>query len=104
MTITPIPAPAGGRFAGMTADGAYTLTMDCVNPQSELTNNNDVVSIPAEPVVLRATALALAERGDDQGQSFAQLMNEYQIALNDAVVRDRDNAHSYPWDDTWIVV
>jgi hypothetical protein len=70
--------------------GSYTLTADAVVPQDDLAVNGTVISVPGYVVYLRASALALAERGDDQGQSFAQLMNEYQIGLNDAVVMDQD--------------
>lgn len=74
------------------SDGSYTLTLDAIVPQGEIETNNTEITIPAEAIMLRATALALAERGDDQGQTFAQVMNEYQIALNDAIVQDKDNA------------
>ncbi len=82
------------------SDGAYDLTLDCINPQADLSSNNTRISIAPSPIRLRALALALAERGDDQGQTFAQVMNEYQIALNDAVVRDQDNG---PDHEAWVV-
>ncbi len=84
-----------------TCDGAYTLTLDCINPQADLSENATRISVAPEPVRLRALALALAERGDDQGQAFVQVMNEYQIALTDAVNRDKDNG---PYHEAWVVV
>lgn len=81
-----------------TSDGSYTLTADCLIPQEDIANGDTEITVPGEPVYLRALALALAERGDDQGQSYAQIMNEYQMALNDAVVQDKDNSR---YDDSW---
>ena len=83
-----------------TSDGAYTLTLDCINPQADLSASNTRIKIAPEPIRLRALALALAERGDDQGQPFAQVMQEYQIALTDAVNRDKDNG---PDHEAWVV-
>ena len=82
------------------SDGSRTIRMDAIVPQSDLMSNNTVISVSSAPVKLRALALALAERGDDQGQSFAQVMNEYQIALTDAVNRDKDNG---PDHEAWYV-
>lgn len=83
------------------SDGSYTLTLDAIVPQDDISTNNTEITIPTDAIYLRATALALAERGDDQGQAFQQLMREYQIALNDAVQQDLDNAHI---DDSWVTV
>ena len=83
-----------------TSDGSYSLTLDCINPQADLSTNTTRITVAPEPVKLRALALALAERGDDQGQPFAQVMQEYQIALTDAVNRDKDNG---PDHEAWVV-
>lgn len=84
-----------------TSDGAYDLTLDAIVPQNDLAENNTMITIPPDPVKLRALALALAERGDDGGQPFAQVMQEYNIALTDAVNRDKDNG---PYHEAWVVV
>ena len=83
-----------------TSDGSYTLTLDCINPQADLASNATLIVVPPAAVKLRAVALALAERGDDQGQTFSQVMQEYQIALTDAVNRDKDNG---PYYEAWYV-
>ncbi len=100
---------AGGGFTATgqirlelwpTSDGSYTITLDAIVPQDDLTENNTMIKVPPNPVKLRALALALAERGDDGGQPFAQVMQEYNIALTDAVNRDKDNG---PHHEAWVV-
>jgi hypothetical protein len=83
-----------------TSNGSYDLLLDCINPQSDLASNNTRISVAPEPVKLRALALALSERGDDGGQPFQQVMQEYSIALTDAVNRDKDNG---PYHEAWVV-
>ena len=83
------------------SDAAYDLTLDAIIPQTDLATNNNMIEVPPDPVKLRALALALGERGDDGGQSFAQVMREYDTALTDAVNRDKDNG---PYHEAWIVV
>lgn len=83
-----------------TSDAAYDLTLDAIIPQNDLVTNNDMIEVPPDAVKLRALALALAERGDDGGQPFAQVMQEYNIALTDAVNRDKDNG---PYHEAWVV-
>ena len=83
------------------SDDSYVITMDAIVPQDDLDNNNTMITVPPDPVKLRALALALAERGDDGGQPYTQAMREYDIALTDAVSRDKDNG---PYHEAWIVV
>jgi hypothetical protein len=82
------------------SDGSYDLILDCINPQADLANNTTRISVPGAPVALRALALAIAERGEDGGQPFQQVMSEYSIALTDAVNRDKDNG---PYHEAWYV-
>lgn len=78
-------------------DGAYTLTADVILPDADLTSGSDVIRAPEQAVYLRALALAIAERGEDGGSLFADAMQQYQIALNDAVTFERDNAGVCGW-------
>ena len=84
-----------------TSDASYSITMDAIVPQADLDSNNAMIEVPPDAVKLRALALALGERGDDGGQGFAQVMREYDIALTDAVNRDKDNG---PYHEAWVVV
>lgn len=78
-----------------TSDGAYDLSLDCIVPQADLASNATIITVAPDPIVLRALALALAERGDDAGTSFNMAMAEYRIALDDAINRDKDNGADY---------
>lgn len=54
-------------------------------PQAKLTNNNDVLLIPAEPVILGAYAKAIVERGEDAGMQSSEAWQLYRSALADAI-------------------
>ncbi len=83
-----------------TSNGSYDLVMDCINPQADLTSNNTRISVAPQPIAIRALALAISERGEDGGQPYLQVMNEYATALTDAVNRDKDNG---PYHEAWVV-
>lgn len=86
-------------------DASYTLRFDVINPDTDLLTGDvgSDIRIPIEPIILRAQAMALAERGDDGGTTYPLVMQEYQIALNDAIQRDKDNHSVYDSDDSWRV-
>jgi len=61
----------------------------------------DTVETPVHwlPIVLRATMLALDERGDDGGSSLEILQSQFSRALADAVAYDRNlNADESTWE------
>jgi len=66
-------------------DAAYTIRIDCVNPQAALASDSTELSIPSEPVEALAWAKAISERGEDQGVLFDESMQWYRAALADAI-------------------
>jgi hypothetical protein len=48
-------------------DATYTLRINAIVPQSELTANTDTIQVPALIIIEGAIARAISERGDDGG-------------------------------------
>lgn len=69
-------------------DDTYTIDFYYFADQPELTNDNDRLIVPALPVILAATALALEERGEDTGQSPNTLWAQYEQSIGAAIIRD----------------
>lgn len=73
---------------GPTPDGVYSIRVDLVKRQTDLTANSDSLLIPAQPVIHLAVALLARERGETGGTSTAeyfQIANQY---LSDAIAID----------------
>lgn len=73
---------------GPTPDGVYSVRVDLVKRQADLTANTDSLLIPAQPVIHLAVALLARERGETGGTSTAeyfQVANQY---LADAIAID----------------
>lgn len=66
-------------------DKAYTLRFSLYAPPADLSNVNDTVKIPGHLVEMLAHAKAVAERGEDGGQTFAELYQMYRLSLADAI-------------------
>lgn len=69
------------------SDATYTISIDCIIPQEEL-GATDNITVPSQPVYLRALATAIAERGEDGGISTQDIMFQYNEALTDAITRE----------------
>ena len=90
-------APVYYNFKGMDSNGdtkvelwpqpdkVYNLRFNLWVPQTDLVNNADTVLVPAHLIQMLAYANAVAERGEDGGQSFAELYQNYRLALADAI-------------------
>ena len=63
-------------------DAVYSLSVNCVLPQDDLEDAADTISIPWEPVVMRAYAYAIKERGEDQGNAFGEALDQYRRNLS----------------------
>jgi len=78
-----------------TPGGTYTLWADCIIPQNNLavdgTDNNTSIIVPAEPVILRAYAYAIKERGEDEGTRYADALEQAKRSLGRAISMDRNN-------------
>ena len=66
-------------------DKAYNLRFNMILPQPLLTNNDDVLQVPYEPVAYLAYAKALAERGEDGGLASSEAYGLYKQSLSDAI-------------------
>lgn len=79
-------------------DGVYSLRFELFIPQEDLAANADLIKVPAHLVELLAYAKAVAERGEDGGQSFAENYQIYKMALADAIAIERNR---YDEDVVW---
>jgi hypothetical protein len=66
-------------------DAVYSLRFNLYIPTATLVNNADTVKVPEHLVQMLAYANAVAERGEDGGQSFSELYQKYRLALADAI-------------------
>ena len=76
-----------------TPDSIEQLKFDMVIPQADLSSDSTVMTIPSNPVLQLAFALALRERGETDGFSYQEQMRIADRALQDAISID---ANKYP--------
>jgi hypothetical protein len=81
-------------------DAAYTIRFDVSVPQADLSTDSDRLSVPVNPVIQLAYAMALRERGETGGQSAAEQFAVASTALSDAISFD---ANRYPSELTFVV-
>ena len=81
-------------------DAAYTIRFDVSVPQADLSSDSDRLSVPVNPVIQLAYAMALRERGETGGQSAAEQFAVASTALSDAISFD---ANRYPSELTFVV-
>lgn len=67
-------------------DAGYTLNFSVVNPQVDLQNDNDILSVPYQVVIEGVLSRAISERGDDGGYTeqearYAKVASDY-IAID----------------------
>lgn len=84
-----------------TPNGTYTMRVPMTVPQADLAADATVLTIPADPVIERAYALALMERGEDGGTMSIQAAANANLAIAQAVERDKANMHIS--ESTWEV-
>jgi len=82
-------------------DGVYSLRFDLIVPQATLTSESTVILIPTDPVVQAAYALALAERGEDQGLATSEAVQISRNTLSDAIAIE---ATRHVENDAWSAV
>ena len=82
-------------------DAVYSLRFDVVAPQADLSSDSEVLSVPSNPVIQLAYAMALRERGETGGQSAVEQFSVASTALSDAIAFD---ANRYPTEMTFVVV
>ena len=82
-------------------DLAYTLRFNIVARPNQLTNDDDILFAPAQPVIMLAWAKAIEERGEDGGTSSMNAYATAQRYLNDAVAID---VAKHPEETIWYTV
>jgi len=69
-------------------DAVYSVDFHLLDPQDNLTEAADVLTIPEYPVILGTWARAIAERGEDGGSLSDMAQFQYQQSLSDAIQQD----------------
>lgn len=72
--------------------GVRSYIMSAFVPQEPFTAIDETLILPSRPVELRATALAIAERGEEIGISSATYEAQYQDYLAQSIARDIQEA------------
>ena len=71
-----------------TPNGSFTIYFPMIIPQADLTSDSTTITVPAHPVIMRAYALAISERGEDGGMSYAEADDMARQSLADAIAQD----------------
>ena len=75
-----------------------TLVFEGFKGSARLTNDNDQIELPIDPVMYYALSYASRERGDVGGQSSGELFALSKQYLSDAIAWDVNNAPlEYEW-------
>jgi type IV secretory pathway TrbF-like protein len=74
-----------------TPNAAEEIHVYAIVSQGEVTADATVLSVPHRPVVLKAFALAVSERGEHGGNLYDEVMREFANSLNEAVAQDNLN-------------
>jgi hypothetical protein len=83
-----------------TPNSNYTLTVNANVPQQNLVNDTDILSVPADCVVMGAFARALVDRGEDGGLSSGEAYNLFKMTLADRVSIEQSRSEEY---DAWVI-
>tara|TARA_R100001480_G_scaffold82999_1_gene91325 strand:- start:649 stop:1041 length:393 start_codon:yes stop_codon:yes gene_type:complete len=78
-----------------TPDGVYTIKAEVVNPQKDLSTDDEklTLSLGRQAMIYGAWGLCISERGEDGGQLMDEIMQKYGFHLQTAIALDR---RSYP--------
>ncbi len=79
-------------------DQEYTIKVDCVVPQADLSSSSDVVYVPSELVIQGAYLRAINERGEDGGRLSEQQAELYRKAVASYIAIE---AERYADETTW---
>ena len=82
-------------------DAAQSLVFNLYVPQDKLTDDDDTMLVPEEPVLLGAYARALVERGEDGGLQSSEAYALYKSSLADAIAIESSH---YIEEETWEAV
>lgn len=74
-----------------TPDASYSIDVSGWVGQGKIEVDNTVVLVPTHPVILKAYALAVEERGEDGGVTYSSAMAAYEDALYQAIELDEES-------------
>ena len=76
-------------------DGVYTIKAEIVNPQKDLSTDDETLklSLGRQAMIYGTWALCISERGEDGGQLMDEVTQKYAFHLQTAIELDR---RSYP--------
>jgi hypothetical protein len=69
-------------------DAVYQVDFNMVDPQEDLVNATDTLTVLENIVILGAWSRAIAERGEDGGSMVSTAQESYSGALKDAIAQD----------------
>lgn len=69
-------------------DGVYVIDVNLVVPQTDSPADSDEIIMDEWPIILGAYAKAIAERGEDSGQTSGEANAAYKLAVADSVAQD----------------
>ena len=75
-----------------TPSGAVDYSVNAYIPDADLVNNSDTLSVPSEPVFMRAYAYAIKERGEDNGQAYREALDQARNVLARYLVLNNSSA------------
>ena len=87
-----------------TPDAVYSIDVECIIPQEDLTTNTDYFKVPWYPVYLRALALAIRERGEDEGEQSSEVEAAYRQAVGNAIAYEQEHKWQGQGGGDWIVL
>lgn len=79
-------------------DQAYNIQVVHTDMPAAMTNKNDEIKVPYEPVVFHAYAHAIKERGEDQGRAYMEALDTYRRSLaRHVTLNNADKGGSGQW-------
>jgi len=79
-------------------DGIYNVFFNIYKPQLSLSADADEITVPAEPVIKYAYAMAVAERGEDAGLSASEARALADQSLSDHIAIENGRySDEYVW-------
>ncbi len=75
-----------------TPNGVATVRFPMIIPQDDIAVDGTEITVPSAPVIMRAWALAVSERGEDGGANYLEADQWAKDALGDAISQDVSQA------------
>ena len=82
-----------------TPNGTYTIKFSLIVPQVDLSADADILTIPSDAVIQGAYAVAVAERGEDNGLASSEAALIYRSILADAIAQESGR---YVENECWV--